>query len=63
MKHVKFLMVCILLPFINWQAKHTAKWVYTKITWRQFYLMVYKDMERIEAAKYIKSNPLIRLGV
>jgi len=52
-KHLRFIIGLFTVPIYNIHSWWTGKWVYIWITPRQFWVMIYKDMDRIEAANYL----------
>ena len=56
MKHLKFIIGCIFIPFWNLRQKLKGKWVYINISHKQLWYIIYRDMDRIEAANHIKKK-------
>lgn len=55
-KHLRFLVGLLIIPIMNFFDYLTPEYVFIRITYRQWWVMVYKDMNRIEAANYIKKR-------
>ena len=55
-KHLRFFIGIPLIFIMNVHSKFTSKWVYIWITIPQLWYMIYRDMDRIEAANHIKNN-------
>ena len=56
MKHLRFIVALFVIPFVNLDNRMRAKWVYIHYSLPQIWLMIYKDMDRIEAADRLKGT-------
>jgi len=56
MKHLRFIAALIVFPFINLDNRMRAKYVYIHYRLPQLWVMIYKDLDRIDAEEYLRGT-------